>query len=116
MFQDTYNATTGEWTRVPARLVNREGVAMVIPEDAPLPPGYDEGPPPEAPAYDELAEQSWRADEMATAMENVTAIDYGDESIPGTAGDWKAYWLALRAWKDGAAGYPQVDLRPVRPA
>ena len=64
MFQDTYNATTGEWTRVPARLVNREGVAMVIPEDAPLPPGYDEGPPPEAPAYDELAEQSWRADEM----------------------------------------------------
>lgn len=115
MFQDTYNATTGEWTRVPARLVSCEGVAMVIPEDAPLPAGYAEGPPPDLPAYDELAEQAWRTDEMAVALENVTAIDCGDESIPGTATDWKAYWLALRAWKEGAAGYPQSEQRPVRP-
>lgn len=89
---------------------------MVIPKDAPLPPGYAEGPPPEVPAYDELAEQAWRTDEMAAAMENVTAIEYGDESIPGTAADWKAYSLALRAWKDGAAGHPKTELRPARPA
>ncbi|WP_156882748.1 hypothetical protein [Pseudomonas sp. CF161] len=60
-------------------------------------------------------EAAWRAAEMPIARENVTAIEFGDDSIPGTAAQWKAYWLALRAWTEGAEGYPDATHRPVQP-
>lgn len=60
-------------------------------------------------------EDAWRAIEMPIARENVTAIEFGDDSIPGTAADWKAYWLALRAWTEGAEGYPDSTHRPLKP-
>ena len=60
-------------------------------------------------------EDAWRAIEMPIARENVTAIEFGDDQIPGTAADWKAYWLALRAWTEGAEGYPDATLRPLKP-
>jgi len=60
-------------------------------------------------------EDEWRAIEMPLARENVTAIEFGDDSIPGTAAQWKAYWLALRAWTEGAEGYPDATQRPVQP-
>ena len=62
-----------------------------------------------------VAENDWRETEMSIARENVTAIEFGDHSIPGTAADWKAYWLALRAWTEGAEGYPDSTHRPVEP-
>lgn len=71
------------------------------------------------PAWQEVQapiENAWRAAEMPIARENVTAIEFGDDSIPGTAADWKAYWLALRAWVEGAKGYPDATLRPLKPS
>lgn len=62
------------------------------------------------------AEEAWRNAEMPIAQENVTAIEFGDDQIPGTAADWKAYWLALRAWTEGAEGYPDATHRPLKPA
>lgn len=61
-------------------------------------------------------ESEWRAAEMQAAQQTVTAIEFGDDSSPGTAADWKAYWLALRAWKEGAEGWPDSAHRPMRPA
>ncbi|MBK5541493.1 hypothetical protein JFV28_20510 [Pseudomonas sp. TH05] len=61
-------------------------------------------------------EDVWRAIEMPIARENVTAIEFGDDQIPGTAADWKAYWLALRAWTESAEGYPDSTHRPLKPA
>lgn len=61
-------------------------------------------------------ENQWRAIEMSTAKENVTAIDFGDDTIPGTAAQWKGYWLTLRDWKDGNTDFPDMTKRPVRPA
>lgn len=63
----------------------------------------------------ERIEEDWRATEMPIARENVTAIEFGDDQIHGTAADWKAYWLALRAWTEGAEGYPDATHRPVQP-
>lgn len=60
-------------------------------------------------------EDDWRAIEMPIARENVTAIEFGDDKIPGTAAQWKAYWLALRAWVEGAEGYPDATQRPLKP-
>lgn len=60
-------------------------------------------------------ETQWRANQMPVARENVTAIEFGDASIPGTAGEWKAFWLALRAWVGGAPGYPASKYRPTAP-
>ena len=62
------------------------------------------------------AESEWRSVEMQAAQQTVTAIEFGDESVPGTAADWKAYWLSLRAWKEGAEGWPDSAHRPARPA
>lgn len=63
-----------------------------------------------------VAENDWRETEMLIARENVTAIEFGDDQIPSTAADWKAYWLALRAWKDGGnSEFPEQSSRPVRP-
>ena len=71
-------------------------------------------PPPTSQELEEF-ELSWRATQMPIARDNVTAIEFGDDSIPGTAEDWKAYWLALRAWVDGTEGYPDSTHRPVEP-
>ncbi|WP_421549097.1 hypothetical protein [Pseudomonas sp. QD4] len=60
-------------------------------------------------------ENEWREAEMPHARENVTAIEFGDDSIPGTSAQWKAYWLALRAWTEGAEGYPDATHRPLKP-
>lgn len=60
-------------------------------------------------------EDEWRAIEMPMALENVTAIDFGDDTLPGTAAQWKAYWLGLRNWKDGNPDYPDATKRPAKP-
>lgn len=61
-------------------------------------------------------EDEWRSVEMPLAQENITALQYGDPDVPGTEAQWKAYWVALRNWKEGNPNYPDITKRPVRPA
>ncbi|WP_218189865.1 hypothetical protein [Pseudomonas sp. OV546] len=62
------------------------------------------------------AENYWRDLEMPKAQQNVTAIEYGDEDIPGTAQQWQKYWLALRKWTDANPDFPDSSKRPVAPS
>ncbi|MGX4728077.1 hypothetical protein [Pseudomonas corrugata] len=61
-------------------------------------------------------EVEWRDAEMPKAQQNVTAIEYGEEGIPGTAAQWKVYWLSLRKWTEANPDFPDATKRPVRPA
>lgn len=61
-------------------------------------------------------EDAWRAVEMPIARENVTSIEFGDDTVPGTAAQWKSYWLALRDWKEGNPKYPDLTKRPQCPS
>lgn len=85
----------------------------VMPEATPQPRPPTEDELLQAKAFEEAV---WRAIEMPFAQETVTALEFGDTSIPGTADQWKSYWLALRSWKDGAEHYPNSRHRPPRPA
>ena len=60
-------------------------------------------------------ENAWREEEMPTALQNVTALDFGEEDIPGTAQQWQKYWLALRKWTPGNPDFPDSSKRPVAP-
>ncbi len=60
-------------------------------------------------------ENAWRDSEMPKAQQNVTAIEYGEEGIPGTAQQWQKYWLALRKWTDANPDFPDSTKRPVAP-
>lgn len=61
-------------------------------------------------------ENNWRDAEMPIAQQNVTAIEYGEEGIPGTAQQWQKYWLALRKWNDTNPDFPDSTKRPVAPS
>lgn len=63
-----------------------------------------------------IRESQFRTEAMAQALENITSIEFGDKSIPGTAAEWKEYWLALRDWVEGAEGYPAQGSRPKKPS
>lgn len=75
-------------------------------------------PPPYVPTFQELAsvEITWRNIEMPKAQQNVTAIEYGEEGIPGTAQQWQRYWLALRKWTSDNPLFPDITKRPVAPS
>ena len=60
-------------------------------------------------------ENTWREVEMPKAQQNVTAIEYGEEGIPGTAQQWQKYWLALRKWTVDNPDFPDSSKRPVAP-
>ncbi len=62
-----------------------------------------------------LIENAWREIEMPKAQQNVTAIEYGEEGIPGTAQQWQKYWLALRKWTETNPNFPDSSKRPVAP-
>lgn len=62
-----------------------------------------------------LFETAWRDAEMPKAQQNVTALEYGAEDIPGTTLQWQKYWLALRKWTADNAGFPDSSKRPVAP-
>lgn len=61
-------------------------------------------------------ENAWREIEMPIAQQNVTAIQYGDEGIPGTAQEWQKYWLALRKWNETNPDFPDISKRPIAPS
>lgn len=75
-------------------------------------------PPPYVPTAQELSdiENVWREVEMPKAQQNVTAIEYGEEDVPGTAQQWQKYWLALRKWTDTNPDFPDSSRRPVAPS
>jgi len=70
------------------------------------------------PSREELAaiEIQWRDAEMPRAQQNVTAIEYGEVGILGTAQQWRMYWLELRKWNDSNPDFPNSDKRPVQPS
>lgn len=61
-------------------------------------------------------EMVWRETQMPKAQQNVTAIEYGAEDIPGTAQQWQKYWLALRKWTADNPDFPDSRKRPVAPS
>ena len=63
----------------------------------------------------EVLEVEWRDIQMPIAQQNVTAIEYGEEGIPGTAQQWQKYWLALRKWTSDNPYFPDSSKRPVAP-
>ena len=61
------------------------------------------------------AETQWAEQERKFATEQFEAIEDG-ESIVGTERQWRDYRTQVRAWKEGAAGYPDSSERPMRPS
>lgn len=70
----------------------------------------------ESPSCIRSIEDEWRTVEMPFALECVTAAQFGDPDVSGTEAQWKAYWIALRNWKEGNPNYPDIMKRPLRPS
>lgn len=73
----------------------------------------------EAGRYDALInrEAAWVISEMAVIAEQLLMLEDSDPTaLPGTERQWRDYRIALRAWKEGAAGFPDAAQRPARPA
>lgn len=62
-----------------------------------------------------VLESDWRESEMSRAQQNVTAIEYGAQDIPGTTQQWQKYWPALRMWTETNPDFPDNTKRPVPP-
>ncbi|WP_426160464.1 hypothetical protein [Pseudomonas sp. DWR1-3-2b2] len=60
-------------------------------------------------------EMAWRETQMPKAQETVTAIEYGEDGVPGTAQQWQKYWLALLKWTDTNPDFPDSTKRPTAP-
>ena len=44
------------------------------------------------------------------------SVEDGDPAaLPGTEREWRGYRIQVRAWKEGAEGYPDSEHRPARP-
>jgi hypothetical protein len=69
------------------------------------------------PEHDKCAtEDGWVKSEMEVVADQLLKIEDGDPSaLPGTTRQWRDYRIDLRAWKVGAAGFPEIEARPVRP-
>ena len=69
------------------------------------------------PTAQELAdtENQWREEQMPRAKDTVTAIEYGEQGILGTAQQWQMYWRELRKWTDTNPDFPDSSKRPVQP-
>ena len=63
------------------------------------------------------AELQWQTSEMAVIADQLLAIEDGDPAaLPGTEREWRDYRIKVRAWKEGAEGYPDSEHRPARPS
>lgn len=69
-------------------------------------------------AEQKIVETQWVTAELAIIADQLLAIEDEDPTaLPGTAAQWRAYRIKVRAWKDGGdPNYPQQNKRPVRPA
>jgi len=68
-----------------------------------------------------LAEETWRAAELAViarqleALEEEEADEPPSDLLPGTRKQWLKYRGLVSNWKVGAEGFPDLANRPVRP-
>jgi len=60
-------------------------------------------------------ETQWVESERNYVAEQLEAIEDGEE-VPGTEREWRDYRIQVRAWKQGAEGFPDSDKRPARPS
>lgn len=61
-------------------------------------------------------ENTWKAGELELIADQLLAIEDDDPNrLPGTDREWRDYRIAVRAWKEGAAGFPKMENRPVAP-
>lgn len=61
-------------------------------------------------------ENTWKAGELELIADQLLAIEDDDPNrLPGTDREWRDYRIALRAWKEGAEGFPNMENRPVAP-
>lgn len=110
------NVQTGQAEEVDCRhFRNAEWVYMCIADSEEIPEGYFEFDPDTDIKPDPQGELLWAQGEIAVVKDMLEAISFDDPDVPGTADDWKAYGRALRAWKEGAPGFPDPAQRPVRP-
>lgn len=62
-------------------------------------------------------ERDWQEGEMRLIAEQLPAVEDGDPTaLPGTEREWRDYRIQVRAWKEGAEGFPQAEKRPLRPS
>lgn len=59
----------------------------------------------------------WVSNEMSVVAEQLLMLEDGDpKAIPGASiADWRSYRIELRAWNEGAEGFPTEQGRPARP-
>ncbi len=63
-----------------------------------------------------MIEDAWRDAEMAAIAEQLLMLEDEDpNALPGTAAQWRAYRIQVRAWKTGNADFP-FGARPTSPA
>ena len=60
-------------------------------------------------------ETEWVEMERKFVGEQLEAIEDG-EDMPGTERKWRDYRIQVRAWKEGAEGFPDAEKRPLRPS
>lgn len=66
---------------------------------------------------DGQVEDAWRDAEMAVIAEQLLMLEDEDPlALPGTAAQWRAYRILVRAWKEGNVNFPNIESRPVRPS
>ena len=62
-------------------------------------------------------ERDWQEGEMRLIAEQLPAVEDGDPTaLPGTEREWRDYRIQVRAWKEGAEGFPEIEKRPLQPS
>ena len=62
-------------------------------------------------------ETLWRDGELVFIADQLLRIEDADPTaLPGTDRQWRNYRIAVRAWVEGAVGFPDSLNIPVRPA
>lgn len=58
----------------------------------------------------------WVRSELLIIADQLLALEDDDPNhMPGTDREWRDYRIKVRAWKEGAEGYPYSENRPQRP-
>ncbi len=61
-------------------------------------------------------ENAWRDAELPIIADQLLMIEDEDpNALPGTAAQWRAYRVQVRAWKVGNTHFPNNNSRPTRP-